>query len=529
MNELPEVSVKDCIKIIKSGKNRETIKKYLYNLLKEEKNFFTFCAFILPHAFTKPFKDFHRETIKEFMNDNNCALAWPRGSGKSTTVGLGYLLWLIAYQKKKYVVYTSQNHEKSTQFLEPIKHEIKHNKLFKFLYGDYMDKVGDKETGKDREDCFDYKDMRIQALSFEKNIRGLKYGVFRPDLVILDDIEDDQRVLNPDLRRKDNDKLNKQIIPALDPETGCYKMVGTILHLDSLLVKKLRLLDGKIYRMCELDDKGRIIPETIIFPELFSVEVLENKIYEMGSASFSSEYLNNPVDDTSSIIKREWVKACFDEEVSFNTINHEVFEDSVQGVDFAFSDRSSADSSAFLGVGVFKGVKYLSSFFKKKGMTIIEQFDYIEGLTVRYGFKMNALEENSIRSMSNELKNYSFPFSLYWMGASDTPAKRKLEVDFDEKRRGVSKINIVKRLATVFENSYNLVRDGGSPSFVIPYKEEVDKKIAHELLDECTSWALDNGKLVETGVHPDSPIALALAFEELDRDKFELQFVSLNS
>ncbi len=48
---------------------------------------------------------------------------------------------------------------------------------------------------------------------------------------------------------------------------------------------------------------------------------------------------------------------------------------------------------------------------------------------------------------------------------------------------------------------------------IIPYKTENDKLLADRLLAELTSWALNDGKLVEAGVHPDAPIALAYALE----------------
>ena len=34
--------------------------------------------------------------------------------------------------------------------------------------------------------------------------------------------------------------------------------------------------------------------------------------------------------------------------------------------------------------------------------------------------------------------------------------------------------------------------------------------------DECCSFALQDGKLIETGVHPDKPIALSLCFERFN-------------
>jgi hypothetical protein len=233
----------DDLKQILCSSDQKKAKDFLYHYFKVPSHFDQFCYFVLPDAFNKDFAPFHMEVISEFIKDDNSAVACPRNSGKSTLIGLGYVLWMILYKKKQYVVYTSQNHQKSVSFLKPIKSALRNNPVIKFIWGEqYIRSSVDNETGKDSEDCFDVKgEMRIQALSFEKNIRGLKYGVHRPDLIILDDIEDDSRVLNPDLRLKDMNKLNKEMIPAL-AIGGNYKFIGTILHLDSLLMKKIHVL-----------------------------------------------------------------------------------------------------------------------------------------------------------------------------------------------------------------------------------------------------------------------------------------------
>ena len=521
MEDKYKVDLNYCINLIKSNKTIEEIRKTLYFLFQFEYNFPVFCNLFLPKTFYKPFGDFHLEIIKEFWSNDSNTLACPRGHGKSSLIGQGFVLHRIAYKLEKYILYCSVNSEKSNQFLEPIKFEIKSNKLLRLIYPNLdMRKVKDDETGRDRQDCFDIgHDLRVQAFSFEKNARGFKFHNQRPTLIIFDDIDDDQRVMNPILRQNDYNKIAKVMIPGLDPEIGKYKMIGTIIHLDSSLARSIRSDGGKIYKAFESDDNGNIIKESILFPDLFDIEFFKAYIKRWGSMACSSEYLNNPVDDISALIKRKWVKSTFCEELSFfETIGK--YEYSVQGVDFAFSDRVSADKSEFIGIGMVDGRFDLISCFSKKGMSIIEQFDYIEYLSGIYNFTDNALEENSIRSMSKEICNYKFKYTLFWTAASDSAKKEKewKDSDYEEKRHTVGKTAMIKRLSTVFENNYNSIMNGDGYTFRIPYKTEKDKEIAHSIIDECSSFALQDGKLVETGVHPDKPIAMSLALERLNMD-----------
>jgi len=480
-----------CIKLIKSDEPINKIRRKLYFLFSFEYNFFTFCKFFLPNTFYKEFGKFHKEIIDEFWSNESNSLACPRGHGKSSLIGQGFVLHRIVYKLEKYILYCSVNTEKSNQFLEPIKFELKNNKSFDIGH-----------------------DMRIQAFSFEKNARGFKFHNQRPTLMIFDDIDDDQRVINPTLRQKDYYKLSKIMIPALDAEKGKYKMIGTIIHLDSCLARSIKGDNGKIYRAFEYDDNKNIIEDSILFPEMFTKKYFEDYIKRWGWLSCSSEFLNNPVDDVSSLIKRKWVKSCFCEELSlFET--PEKYDLKVMGVDFAFSDRIVADKSEFIGIGFKNDCYDIMSVFSKKGMSIIEQFDYITYLNGVFGFDDISMEENSIRSMSKELLNYNFKYTLFWTSANDAVKKEKdyMDMEYEGKRHTIGKTSMIKRLATVFENNYNSIQQDGVYKFRIPYKTDRDKEIAHSIMDECCSFALDDGKLIETGVHPDKPIAISLCFE----------------
>ena len=65
-------------------------------------------------------------------------------------------------------------------------------------------------------------------------------------------------------------------------------------------------------------------------------------------------------------------------------------------------------------------------------------------------------------------------------------------------------------------------RENGN--IIIPYKTEADKEMGDIILAECTSYALSDGKIVETGVHPDIPIGIGYAIECLAIPEVEFFF-----
>jgi conserved hypothetical protein len=82
--------------------------------------------------------------------------------------------------------------------------------------------------------------QKVQVAGSGKKLRGLRHGAYRPDLVVLDDIENDEQVRSPEQRDKLHDWLKKTVLPlgaAGDKLDVVY--IGTILHYDSVLNRTL--------------------------------------------------------------------------------------------------------------------------------------------------------------------------------------------------------------------------------------------------------------------------------------------------
>lgn len=490
------ISKKEVGILLEKVQDENKLKELLREVFSHKENIETFSEVIFPKTITNKIPKFHQEIYDFLFNTDNGALAAPRGHGKTSAAGLIFIIFSIVNKLEKYVVYMSQNHTKTVQFIDPIRYEFKNNPMLRFIYGDLTPKNVKGEDGKDREDCFDVGGCRVEAVSFEKNLRGFKYRNMRPTLIIGDDIESDERILNPELREKDKNKLNKIVIPALDIN-GRFKMIGTILHNYSLLKNKIDLYKGKIFRACDMNI------ENILWPDRFTKEKLKKIRDDIGSVSFQQEYMNDPIDNTSSLIKREWIEQCRREDLSYEDIFEMNFEMKTMGADFAFSDRITSDESAYVGIGLKDNYFYLLDCRKNKGLSINEQMNIIKNeLQIKFRYDRVGLEENSIKAISKDISQWNLPITLFWTAASD-PAEKKTDKNWENKRHTVGKINLIMRLSTAFENK----------RIIIPYKTEKDKSTFNQILSECTSYALSDGKLVESGVHPDIPIGLGYAIE----------------
>ena len=195
------------------------------------------------HHFRSPSPGFHRKIINESLRCQFLAIAAPRGSAKSTIVTFLRPLYAICYKLEHFIVLLSNTEEKATGSLATIKEEIKHNQGLKADFNITIIKDNESDSvflhpdgHKTRVLCKGHKQMG--------SIRGEKFGAWRPTLIILDDIEDDDMVKSPDRRRDLKDVFDNAITPALDSEVGKINVIGTILHDDSLMIK---LVDKEFY------------------------------------------------------------------------------------------------------------------------------------------------------------------------------------------------------------------------------------------------------------------------------------------
>ena len=96
--------------------------------------------------------------------------------------------------------------------------------------------------------------VKIQAFGAGKRMRGLRHGPHRPDLVLLDDLENDENVRSPEQRDKLESWLMRTVLslgPADDSMDVIY--IGTILHYDSVLARTLKKPQwhGRTFRAVE--------------------------------------------------------------------------------------------------------------------------------------------------------------------------------------------------------------------------------------------------------------------------------------
>ncbi len=388
----------------------------------------------LPHYFVRKSPQFHeeldgiwrqgvmkgRDPLQEAkaisrMKGSRRVVAAPRGHAKSTNFTFKDNLHAILYMYKHYILILSDSSEQAEGFLDDIKTELEDNGNIVMDFGSLK---GDKAW---RSGVILTKtDIKVQAIGSGKKVRGRRHRNWRPDLIVLDDIENDENVNTPDQRKKLKSWFDKAVSKAGDTYTDIM-YIGTILHYDSLLsnvlqnprykAKKYRAVISEAVNTKLWDEWESIY--TNLFNEkheedakaffearreemLLGTEVLwEEKLsyYDLmeirvseGEASFNSELQNDPVDPENATFNPEWFDYYEPELVDFSKPEF-VF---VAANDPSLGKNKRSDTSSIINLALSTKTGYMyvadASVEKRKADVIISDvFEMNRRLKRDYG------------------------------------------------------------------------------------------------------------------------------------------------
>ncbi len=238
-----------------------------------------FCLIYLRHHLSYPLAPFHREMghiLKDSSRQFIAVMAF-RESGKSTIMNMGNVLWsILGKPQKKFVVVVSQTQDQAKSHFVGIRDELISNALLRSDFGPFTDHEAEwKKMSLELE----YHESKIQSVSLEQSIRGLKYGTIRPDLIVCDDIEDTSTAKDEVNRNNAWQRLTSEILPLGSKGTRII-VLGNLVCPDSLLMRlKEKIRKGNlsgIFRTYPLLDDERRIMWPGRFPNLDSIREMKS-------------------------------------------------------------------------------------------------------------------------------------------------------------------------------------------------------------------------------------------------------------
>lgn len=357
-----------------------------------------------PHYFSRPSPEFHRDLdaiwqkgvlkgryplapkdARAISRMPGCrrAVAAPRGHAKSTTLTFKGTMHAVLYGYKHYPIILSDSSDQAEGFLENIRVEFEENGLIREDFGDLQGKVWRNNV------ILTASGIKVEAIGSGKKIRGRKHRNWRPDLLVLDDIENDENVRTPEQRLKLSNWFNKAVSKAGDDYTDIV-YIGTLLHYDSLLAHTLSNPGYKsikykavlafsdaedlwkqwedIYTDLSNDsheEDARAFFEAhreemlagtkVLWEEKLSYYDLMKMRVDEGEASFNSEEQNEPINPDDCLFQEEWLDYYNEAELDFKDRNFIFFG----FVDPSLGKTKHSDFSAILTLAKHKATGYM--------------------------------------------------------------------------------------------------------------------------------------------------------------------------
>jgi predicted phage terminase large subunit-like protein len=269
----------------------------------------------LPHYFDCEPAPFHREVVELAHRRPNLAagevvvptvVAAPRGFAKSTVLAFAYTLWEALFERRVFAIIGSETKDLAESHVASVAAECTENPrvIYDFAPAVIRCKAGLLTLGNG---------FAAIARGAGQQVRGLKHRAKRPDLCILDDLENDESARNPERVKKLLKWIKSTVYFALDPG-ATFIIIGTIISKKSALAVMLLSIEDpypnwtrRLYRA--IQDDG-----TSLWPAKYSVAVLEGQRRSMGEAAFRQEKQNDPPDD-DDFFRLEWIRQYQPEEL----------------------------------------------------------------------------------------------------------------------------------------------------------------------------------------------------------------------
>lgn len=297
-----------------------------------------------------PTPDFHLEMYTAYQTQKRVAVVCPRGHAKSTTARV-FILHQVLNGLTDYCVLIGSSQDIAAQNMRWVKEQIEENSHIREVYG-YV--KGEKKWSDT--DFITSTGIKLSARGAGQKLRGVNEKG-RPDLIYIDDLEDDDMVESKDMRDKVSRWFRKAVLPAKS-KNGRIIYTGTILNMDSLLknvsLNKVRdhIAWHVLFYQAIITDANGI--QRALWEDMKPLEDLK-MLQSSDPETFSQEYMNDPRASGQAVFRQEWYSHHANEAIELKPSG--VFFLGQQltvmiTTDFAISEKSGADYSVVMATGM---------------------------------------------------------------------------------------------------------------------------------------------------------------------------------
>ncbi len=270
------------------------------------------CGILFPEIYTSPFSILH-DQIFELLNSGQkkIVIAAPRGIGK-TSIARTVAMRAILLRMSNFIVYLSNSATSAEMQTENIKRDLISNQQIRYLFGNIkesIDKADSIDESFSKSAWTAYGNTYVLPRGAGQQVRGLNWSNYRPDLIIVDDLENKDEIQS----KENRDKLKSWFWSDLMKTESRYGRectfiyIDTIKHEDSLLVDLLNSPQWRPLQLSICDDNYNSYDENYMTTAEIKEEVEEHR--RLGTLDlFYMERRNIPVAKEDAVFKASYFK-----------------------------------------------------------------------------------------------------------------------------------------------------------------------------------------------------------------------------
>lgn len=205
------------------------------------------------HKHTHETAPYHIELLDNWSLPDKRVVIEAFREGAKSTLCVESILMEACFQNFRYALIVGETYKKACARLEGIKYEIRHNEKITKIFGRLESKPWNENeivtTG----------GVRIEAIGWDQEIRSYLWREFRPDRVMIDDMENRMMVRDKATVDLNEGRLFSELFPAVDVNAR-IRVIGTPLAADCMIVRMRENKFWKSYQypICDgdLDDEN---------------------------------------------------------------------------------------------------------------------------------------------------------------------------------------------------------------------------------------------------------------------------------
>lgn len=317
---------------------------------------------LFPDQFYGPFTSGHDEIVRVLDDDNikKVNLIASRGFGKTSLALLAYAGRNMLFQQKQYIVYVTNSATIAIEKTENLKRQLLTTPTVRTLFQSIR---ADDYAATGMEEAFTKASWVANGCTLclprgpLQQVRGLLFGPHRPDLILIDDLEQVKALNNPDIRKELWEWVRGDVEEA--PQSVFdqnFKIVylDTVKHEDCIPLKLAELPDWHTIVLPLCEESEGDFPFRSWYPELISDEVLCRKWNSHVKAGtedvFYRENLCRPMSTKTSSFQKQHFQYYHEFDTEFRRNKNELMN--IVLVDPAKTTNPAAAETAIVGVGV---------------------------------------------------------------------------------------------------------------------------------------------------------------------------------